>query len=98
MSQELEISQQLIHKYFGLPSEDLANEYEAVLEPLKKQIQYLLNEDFQALLNAMYRIDVDENKFKIALEFSRPSQMAENIGRLILDRIVVKAQTRLKYS
>ena len=98
MSKALLISQQLIQQYFGLPVEDSLREYEEVLSRLEKQVQYLLNDDFQTLLNALYRIDVDEQKFRMALEISDPNEVARNVGRLILDRIILKAETRLKYS
>ena len=98
MSKELAISQQLIEQYFGLPEDSSFIEYEQVLSRLEKQIQFLLNDDFQTLLNALYRIDVDEHKFRNALGLSKPQEVARKIGVLILDRIILKAQTRLKYS
>ncbi len=98
MSKALVISQQLIQQYFGVPVEDSLREYEEVLSRLEQQIQYLLNDDFQTLLNALYRIDVDEEKFRSALELSSPGEVARNVGKLILDRIILKAETRLKYS
>ena len=98
MSKELEVSQQLIQQYFGLPIDVNLRLYEEILDRLEKQIQYLLNDDFQTLLNALYRIDVDERRFRETLELSDPSKVARNIGTLILDRIILKAQTRLKYS
>mgnify|MGYP006143639593 CR=1 FL=1 len=98
MSQELVISQQLIQQYFGLAVDTAMQQYEEILSRLEKQVQYLLNDDFQTLLNALYRIDVNEERFREALELSKPNEVARNLGKLILDRIVLKAQTRLKYS
>ena len=98
MSQELLISQQLIQQYFSLAVDATRTDYEQILSRLEKQVQYLLNDDFQTLLNALYRIDVNEQLFREALELSKPHEIARNVGQLILDRIVLKAQTRLKYS
>jgi len=94
---ELTISSDLISQYFGLETPEVGSSYEQILGKLTRQIQFLLNNDFQALLNALYRIDVDERKFMLAIEDGTPDQVANNIAKLILDRIIIKAQTRLKY-
>ena len=98
MSKEIDVSSRLVNQYFGLelPSVDVT--YQLLLEKLTRQIKFMLDEDFQGLLNAMYRIDVEESKFSIALETGNPDDVAENVAILILDRIVRKAKTRLKYS
>ena len=71
--------------------------YEKVLNRLIPQIQNLLDTNMQTLLSALYRIDVDEIKFRKALELSPPEDVTKNISKLILDRIILKAETRIKY-
>ena len=98
MSQEITISSQLVNQYFGIESfgDDLS--YDLLLDRLRSQIRYMLDDDFQGLLNAMYRIDVDERKFSLALEMGKPDEVSRNVAELILDRIILKAKTRIKYS
>ena len=98
MSQEINISAQLVNQYFGLSTAQDDLTYSLLLANLTKQIKFMLDEDFQGLLNAMYRIDVAEGKFSLALETGNPDDVPRNVATLILDRIVEKAKTRLKYS
>lgn len=98
MTQELKVSTQLIGQYFGVEIVDESLTYTLILNQLTKQIKYMLDNDFQGLLNALYRIDVDERKFSLALETGESEDVAKNVGDLILQRIVLKAQTRMKYS
>lgn len=98
MSKQNEIITGLALQYLSI--ENLAtsdDDYQTILDRLKPQIQYLLDKDLQTLLNALYRIDVDENKFKFILEQGLPDEISEGVSKLILDRIILKAQTRLKY-
>ena len=62
---------------------------------LTKVIQHLLDSDFERLMNGLYRIDVDENKVKLAMT---TDQVAENIALLIIERELQKVETRRKYS
>lgn len=99
MKTQNEIVTELVCQYLDI--EGIAGpeeQYEKVLDRLRPQIQCLLDTDMQTLLNALYRIDVDEQKFRYALEIGDPEEISLNISKLILDRIILKAQTRLKYS
>ena len=58
----------------------------------------MLEKDFEKLLNAMYRIDVDEEKVKFALSGDGEKSPAELITELVIQREMQKAETRLKYS
>ena len=71
--------------------------YSVILKRIQPHVQYLLDNDMESLLNALYRIDVDELKFRSALELGDPRDIAKNVSVLILDRVILKAQTRLKY-
>lgn len=90
----------LIIKDFGFDTSELVNC--DALENLKKQlsriISYLIDKDFQRLLNVLYRIDINEEKFKIALTLDPPSEVAPAIAQLIIDRELQKVITRRKYS
>ncbi|MBW3545604.1 MAG: hypothetical protein KY428_08425 [Bacteroidetes bacterium] len=62
---------------------------------LTKQVLYLLERDMERLLQAMYRIDVAEQKFKEALVSEDP---ASELARLILQREMMKVHTRRWYA
>ena len=67
-------------------------------EKLEKIVAYLLDNDFERLLNAMYRLDINEEKFKIAIGGLSGKSISKEITELIIDREVKKLQTRAKYS
>lgn len=62
---------------------------------LEQEITRLLNTDFSKLLQIMYRLDINEDKFKKALSSNLPSQ---SITLLVIQRQIQKAETRKKYS
>ena len=98
MNTEHRIISDLIFKYLELEKiADFGDSYDKILDRLQPQIQYLLDNNFQLLLNALYRIDVDEVKFREVLELGDPEMISRNVSILILDRVILKAQTRLKY-
>lgn len=98
INQELvKISSGLVHQYFDveIPKEEV-NEV-LLLELLTKRINHLLDYDFQTLLNAMYRIDVDETKFKQIVSQEPAGIIGASLASLVLDRMIQKAEMRLKY-
>ena len=64
------------------------------LKLLTRVIQHLLDTDFERLMHGLYRIDVDENRVKMAMA---TDNIAENIARLIIARELQKVETRRKY-
>lgn len=61
---------------------------------LAKEISLLMDRDFQKLLNILYRIDVNEDKVKLALSSEKP---AFQIAGLIIERELLKVETRMNY-
>ncbi|NJN25772.1 MAG: hypothetical protein HC819_07310 [Cyclobacteriaceae bacterium] len=62
---------------------------------LAKEIARLMDSDFQAFLNLLYRIDINEEKSRQAFaEHDPPGQFA----RLIIERELQKVVTRIKYT
>ena len=94
------LGSQLITKDFGLDSEELANisERSSLERKVEKVVQYLLDHDFQRLVNAMYRIDLSESDFKEILATAPPEEIAISLARAIIERELVKAELRRKYS
>lgn len=62
---------------------------------LVRQVLYLLERDLERLMQAMYRIDVPEHRFKAALVSEDP---AGQLADLILQRELLKVQTRRWYA
>ena len=63
---------------------------------LKKIISHLLEKDFSRLLNALYRIDVSEEKVKTLLS-GQSTDIASGLADLILERQIQKAWFRMNY-
>ena len=100
--QDLAASSALIIKDFQLDSDALSlasNEIsqETLLAKLTAIVNYLLSKDFNRLMNALYRIDVSEEKLKRTLA-SNTDNTAKAISELILERELQKVETRKKYS
>ena len=85
---DLERSEQSLSKQQFLKIEELKN-------ALKCVIAEMLDNEFNRLLNIMYRIDINEKEFQQATSSTFP---AENLTDLVLKRELQKVQTRIKYS
>jgi hypothetical protein len=94
------VSAQLITKDFGLDNAELENtpSMDILESRLVKIVQYLLDQDFQRLINSMYRIDLPESTFKEILANEKPDQIASSLASAILGRELQKAELRQKYS
>ncbi|MEL6558070.1 MAG: hypothetical protein AAFQ94_07790 [Bacteroidota bacterium] len=69
-----------------------------IFNNLKAIIKYLLDHDFNRLINACYRLDVEQSKFQQALNSPNPDNVPEAIALLIIEREQEKIKWRLKYS
>ena len=63
---------------------------------LSKVVKDLLEQNFEGLLQALYRIDVSEQKVQQA--FASEGDVADAIAELIIEREIQKVETRKKYS
>lgn len=72
--------------------------YQLLRDKLADVINYLLNNDMEKLLSAIYRIDVSEEKFKSAMNGENINLISENIADLILQREFQKVEYRKKFS
>ena len=61
-------------------------------------VRNLLDFKMDELLKIMYRVDVDETKFKNTLASAEPEKLAEKITELLVDRQLQKIFFRRKYS
>lgn len=91
---------ELIIQDFNLDTEQSLLEVghlDELREKLEKIVAYLLDNEFERLLNAMYRLDINEDKFKIALSGMGKKVISEEITDLIITREIEKLKTRIKY-
>ncbi len=58
------------------------------------EILYMMDRDFQKLLNILYRIDINEERVKQAFAGENP---ADELADLIIEREIMKVQTRRKF-
>ena len=96
MSEQLSTALALANKDFNLdiPQDQVTTVDEFHLL-LTKVIAHLLDNDFERLLNGLYRIDVSEVKVQMALTLGKNS--AEEIASLIIERELQKVATRQRY-
>lgn len=73
-----------------------AVEVNQLRELLTAQISWLLDHDFERLVQAMYRIDVAEQDFKAVL--SGATSVASSLAELVLEREQKKVEMRQKFS
>ena len=66
---------------------------------LTKQLHFLLEKDITTLWNGLYRIDVSENKVKEIFKGVPDSgEIAQQLCKLIVERLIQKINIRRKYS
>ena len=82
----------------GEPLAIPAQEMEELRRLLRKQINYLLDNHFERLLQAMYRMDVRESDFKAALGLPTGPAIVDKLTELVLEREKQKIITRRLYS
>ena len=95
-------SYQLICKDFGLAEELPAKPAEMSFEQLHilltKQVRFMLDNEFERLLSALYRIDLAEEQVKKILHTEKPENVASSLAEAIINREKSKMITRMTYS
>lgn len=74
------------------------NPSEAIRNKLITLINELINTDFHALVQLLYRIDVDEKKLKQLLKQHAGADSASIIAELIISRQLQKISTKKQYN
>lgn len=100
MSDQLSSCKALIISHFQLPESELQKDYSSYEEletALAKLIDNLLSQDMPRLLNALYRIDLSEEKFKGIIASENPEEIGLSLAREIIKREIEKVKTREKY-
>jgi hypothetical protein len=86
-----------LNNAYGLDLPDVATT-DALVTILAERINVLIIEDFNRLVQLLYRIDVNETKLKLLLRENSTTDAGLLIARLILERQWQKIQTRRKFS
>lgn len=76
----------------------LENSGEEQFKSFAKYIECLINNDFNKLVNILYRVDVSEHKVRKTLAVNEDKSAGELIAVLILEREAEKIAWRTKYS
>ena len=79
------------------PSVEKTLTMEAVRLFLIKQISYLLENNIDLLMSALYRIDVYEQKVKKAFSTASPHQLPEVLADMVIERQIQKIRIRQSY-
>jgi hypothetical protein len=81
---------------YGLDLQE-APTMEALEALLAERINDMINKDFNALVQLLYRIDVNETRLRGVLRDNQASDSGQLIARLILERQWQKILTRREY-
>ncbi len=71
---------------------------EALLEELRRRVDFLLRHDFDRLISCMYMLDVPEEKFTEAVRRPPHEQPDRLLADIILEREIERMQTRRRYA
>ncbi|GHB44702.1 hypothetical protein [Mongoliitalea lutea] len=94
---DLEQAVVLISKDFHLELGEFMS-YEELLSKLTKEVTFLLNKDFEKLLQICYRVDLGELTLNRLLHETDPEHMSEEIAKSLINRQLQKIELRRKYS
>ena len=94
--EQLQIIQHLLKKDLDMELKE-AHTNEQVKNELIHFLQFLLDNDFERLLQGLYRIDVNEEKVKQILTVGAPENITRDLAELIFERQQQKAITRMQY-
>jgi hypothetical protein len=72
-------------------------EREALRKKLETQINYLIENDFERLVQILYTIDVDEKELKKLLQQQPQADAAAIMADLMIQRQLQKAYTRQQF-
>lgn len=103
MNQEIKDISKIIEKDFTLqdsqsliPSVDLGS-LEEFKKYLTQKVTYLLENNYDVLINTLYRIDVNESRLSELFSGKNRANIPEVIAELIIERQLQKVRFRQKY-
>ncbi len=93
-SNEISITEQI----FALTNGIDQNNIKSIKDKLIELINELINNDFNSLVQLLYRIDVDENTLKQNLKQQEDSDSASIIANMIIERKLQKIEFAKKFA
>jgi len=100
LSNELSNCAFLIKNHFQLPDDTLVsskNNSDELEQKLATLINHLLNTDLAGLMNAFYRVDLDEKVFKTIVADKPPHKIGHSLAKEVIKCELQKVKTREKY-
>jgi hypothetical protein len=94
--QTLHQTYDLIVRDFDLEPQTAASIKE-VKQFLAKRITILMHQNMGLLMSILYRIDVQEARLKMILEYSPAAEMPGQLADLVIERQLQKVKTRKQY-
>ncbi|SMG27712.1 hypothetical protein SAMN05661096_01653 [Marivirga sericea] len=88
------VSQKLIPDFEITQEHSLSKK--SFIDKLSPYINHLLDNDFQKLVQIMYRIDVSEKEFALTLQ-PGTKKIPEKLAEMVYDRLCLKAKIRAEY-
>ena len=87
-----------IESTIDLFNDDLSPEKrDSLYLTLKEEVNRLINEDFNKLVQILYRIDVPEKKLRQVLSDNPSTDAADIIAKMIMERQMEKARLRAAF-
>jgi|GEM_PF-2751300 hypothetical protein len=86
-----------LHQNWGLQNSDIFSRDE-LYWLLVQQMEWMVSHDMERLVQSMYRLDVNENDFHLAMQAVDSEVRAQNLARIVLEREQLRAETWVKYS
>ncbi len=87
----------LSRKYLETTFED-SFPFDEFRRAILKEVSFLLNNDFEKLIRIFYRIDITKKKKKKVIHFSDLNDLTSDLTDLIINRLILKAKTRIQYA
>lgn len=73
-------------------------DWDELLEAITRQVAYMLTHKTEALMQALYRLDVREYKLRTVLDHEPPEKWPSSIALLIVEREQERLMWRQKYA
>jgi hypothetical protein len=84
--------------FWPIDAQEDFESYESLLRRLSGAITQMLQNDFPALLQLLYRMDIPEALSAAILDLKDTSLIAERLAELMIRRELKKIETREKYN